>query len=184
MKRIRTSVVLRAVAAVALSMVVGGSVLRGQRERRNRIPVTSKVLETLTSLRCSFSTSASATWEGGELQAQAKKLPAAAGLRVLNIDTQEGTAEIDGGGFRAADNVTVKLVGATLHFVDMGLDGTLGVLTVFARESHDGRLQAMYSRAYVERGFRGAPEAPVMSQFYGDCESGSRSVRELDRDSR
>jgi hypothetical protein len=184
MKRIRTSVVLRVVAVVALSMVVGRSVLRGQRERRSRIPVTSKVLESLTSLRCSFATSASATWEGGELQAQAKKLPAAAGLRVLNINTQEGTAEIDGGGFRAADNVTVKLAGATLHFVDIGLNGTLGVLTVFARESHDGRLQAMYSSAsYVERGF-GPPESPVMSQFYGDCEIGPRPLQQLDRDSR
>ena len=184
MKRLRTSVVLRVVAVVALSMVVGRSVLRGQRERRSRIPVTSRVLESLTSLRCSFATSASATWEGGELQAQAKKLPAAAGLRVLNINTQEGTAEIDGGGFRAADNVTVKLAGATLHFVDIALNGTLGVLTVFARESHDGRLQAVYSSAsYVERGF-GATESPVMSQFYGDCEIGPRPVQQLDRDSR
>jgi hypothetical protein len=174
MKRMRTSVVVRGVVVVVLSLVVGSSVLRGQRERRNRIPVTSKVLESLKSFRCSFATSASATWEGGEPQAQAKKLPAAAALRVLNIDTQEGTAEIDGGGFRAADNVTVKLVGGTLHFVDIGLNGTLGVLTVFAKESHDGRLQAVYSRAsYVESGF-GAPEPPVMSQFYGDCEIGSR----------
>jgi hypothetical protein len=173
MKRMRTSVVLRAVVVVALSLVVGRSVLRGQRERRNRIPVTSKVLESLKSLKCSFTTSASATWEGGEPQAQAKKLPASAALRVLNIDPQEGTAEIDGG-FRAADNVTVKLVGGTLHFVDIGLNGTLGVLTVFAKESHDGRLQAVYSRAsYVESGF-GAPEPPVMAQFYGDCEIGSR----------
>jgi hypothetical protein len=169
----RTSIVLR-VAVVALSLGLGASVLRGQRERRNRIPVTSAVLESLKSLRCSFATSASATWEGSEPRAQAKTLPAAAVLKVLAIDTQEGTAEIDGGGFRAADNVTVKLVGGTLHFVDIGLNGTLGVLTVFARESHDGRLQAVYSRAsYVERGF-GAPEPPVMAQFYGDCEIGSR----------
>jgi hypothetical protein len=130
MNRMRTSVVLRAATVVALGLVVGTSVLRGQRERRNRIPVTSRLLESVKSLTC---------------------------------------------GFRPADNVTVKLVGGTLHFVDIGLNGTLGVLTVFARESRDGRLQAVYSRAsYAESGGFGTPAPPVMSQFYGDCEIGSR----------
>jgi hypothetical protein len=95
-------------------------------------------------------------------------------IRVFNIDTQDGTAEIDGGGFRAADNVTVKLVGSTLHFLDIGLNGALGVLTVFAKESHDGRLRAVYSRAsYVESAF-GESATPAVSQSYGDCEIGSR----------
>jgi hypothetical protein len=174
MKRIRTSVVLRAVAVLALSLVLGTSIVRGQRGRRNRIPATSKVLESLKRLTCSFPASASATWEGSELQPQARKLPAAAVLTVFNIDTQDGSAEISGGGFRAADNVLVKLAGSTLHFLDIGLDGTVGLLTVFAKESHDGRLQAVYSRAaYVENGF-GVPEPPNMSQYYGDCEAGSR----------
>jgi hypothetical protein len=174
MKRIRTSVVLRAVAVVALSLVVGNSMVRGQRGRRNRIPATSQVLESLKRLTCSFPAAASATWDGSEPQAQARKLSAAAVLVVFNIDTQDGSAEMNGGSFRAADNVIVKLVGSTLHFLDIGLDGAVGVLTVFAKESHDGRLQAVYSRAsYVENGF-GAPEPPNMSQFYGDCEVGSR----------
>ncbi len=174
MKRIRTSVVLRTLAVVALSFVVGNSVVRGQRERRNRIPATSKVLESLKSLKCSFPAAASATWEGREPQAQARKLPAAAVLTVFNIDAQDGSAEINGGGFRGADNVTVKLAGATLHFLDIGLDGAMSVLTVFARESHVGRLQAVYSRASYVETTRGAPEPPIMSQFYGDCEIGSR----------
>jgi hypothetical protein len=167
------SVVLRVVAVVALSLVVGTSLVRGQR-RRNRIPMTSKVLESLISLSCSFPAAASATWEGSEPQVQARKLPAAAVLNALKIDVQDGSAELNGGGFRAADNVTVRLVGSTLHFLDISLDGGVGVLTVFARESHDGRLQAVYSRAsYVDNSV-GAPDPPNMSQYYGDCEGGVR----------
>jgi hypothetical protein len=175
MKRLRTSVVLRAVAVVALSLVVGHSMVRGQRGRRNRLPATSKVLESVKSLTCSFPAAASATWQGTEPQAEARKLPAATVLNVFNIDAQDGSAEMNGGALRRApDHVTVKLAGSTLHFLDIGLDGAAGLLTVFARESHDGRLQAVYSRAsYVENGF-GASEPPIMSQFYGDCEVGSR----------
>lgn len=174
MKRTRTSVILRAAVVAALSLAVGNSVVRGQRERRNRIPAASKVLESLKSLKCSFPAAASATWEGREPQVQTRKLAAAAVLTVFNIDTQDGSAEINGGGFRGADNVTVKLVGSTLHFLDIGLDGAMSLLTVFAKESHDGRLQAMYSRASYVENTRGAQEPPNMSQFYGDCEAGSR----------
>jgi hypothetical protein len=72
-------------------------------------------------------------------------------LAVFDIDTQGGSAEMNGGALRSADHVTVKLAGSTLHFLDIKLDGAVGLLTVFARESHDGRLQAVYSRAsYVE----------------------------------
>ena len=46
----------------------------------------------------------------------------------------------------------------------------LGVVTVFAKETHDGRLQAVYSRAaYVENG-SGGPSVPETGQYYGDCE--------------
>jgi hypothetical protein len=174
MKLLRTSIVLRAVAVVALSLVVGHSLVRGQRGRRNRIPAASKVLESLKTLTCSFPAAASAIWQGSEPQAQARKLAAAAVLAVYDIDTQDGSAEMTGGALRSATRVTVKLAGSTLHFLDIGLDGAAGLLTVFARESHDGRLQAVFSRvSYSENGF-GAPEAPIMSQYYGDCEVGSR----------
>jgi hypothetical protein len=172
MKRIRASVVLRAVAVVALSVVVGHSLVRGQRGRRNRVPEASKLLESLKGLRCSFPAAASATWKDNEPQAQATRLASAAVLTAFDIDTQDGTAEVTGGNLRATTRVTVKLAGSTLHFLDMGLDGAVGLLTVFARESHDGRLLAVYSRAsYVDNG-GGAPDPPLMSQFYGDCEAG------------
>jgi hypothetical protein len=172
MKRFRASLVLRAVAVVALSVVVGHAVVRGQRGRRNRIPAASKLLESLKGLRCSFPEAASATWKGNEPQAQASRLAPAAVLTAFDIDTQDGTAEVTGGNLRAPIRVTVKLAGSTLHFLDMGLDGAVGLLTVFARESHDGRLLAVYSRAsYVENG-GAAPDPPIMSQYYCDCEAG------------
>ena len=55
----------------------------------------------------------------------------------------------------------MKLVGSNLHFLNVGIDGGLIVVTVFAKETHDGRLQAVYSRAAY-------PEA---AQYMGDCEA-------------
>jgi hypothetical protein len=171
MTRIRTSIVLRAVAVVALSVVLGHAGVLGQRGRRNRVPAPSAMLESLKGLRCSFPAAALATWKSSEPQVQAIRLASAAVLTAFDIDTQGGTAEMTGGNLRAPIRVTVKLAGSTLHFLDIGLDGAVGLLTVFARESHDGRLLAVYSRAsYVENG--GAPDPPIMSQYYGDCEAG------------
>jgi hypothetical protein len=76
------------------------------------------------------------------------------------IDTDEGTAEISGFFRRRGENVNVKLVGSNLHFLNIALDGGLTVITVFPKETHDGRLQAVYSRASY----------PDAAQYVGDCE--------------
>ncbi len=137
------------VVLVVTAMVIGVglSVRAAQRfggeRRRNRIPDTSQLLESLKRLKCSF--------------------PAKPGDPIVSIDkidTDEGTAEIVGF-FRRGDNVNIKLVGSNLHFFDVALDGGLTVITVFAKETHDGRLQAVYSRAAY-------PEA---AQYMGDCEA-------------
>ena len=47
-----------------------------------------------------------------------------------------------------------------LHFLNIALDGGLTVITVFPKETHDGRLQAVYSRAAY----------PDAAQYLGDCE--------------
>jgi len=142
----------------------------GGRERRNRIPEASATLQSVKSLTCRFGAAASGSWEGGEPHARLRETGNAALITIHNIDVQDGTAEI-GGGFRGGDNVVVKLVGANLHFLDMALNGGLGVVTVFAKETHDGRLQAVYSRAaYAESG-SGATGQPETGQYYGDCEA-------------
>ena len=58
--------------------------------------------------------------------------------------------------------MNVKLVGSNLHFLDVAIDGGLIVMTVFAKEMHDARLQAVYSRAAY----------PEWAQYAGDCEAG------------
>jgi len=51
---------------------------------------------------------------------------------------------------------------------DIELNGALGVVTVFAKETRDGRLQAVYSHtSYFENG-----SAPDVGQYQGDCEAG------------
>ena len=138
----RASALLALIAAFA--MVVGFSVRaqrRGERGR-NRIPQTSELLQSLKHLKCVF---------------PGKPLDPI--VTIDKIDTDEGTAEFVGF-FRRGDNVNVKLVGSNLHFLDVGIDGGLVVVTVFAKETHDGRLQAVYSHAAY-------PEA---AQYTGDCE--------------
>jgi hypothetical protein len=159
---------------VVLAMAIGFSV-RAQRSgerRRNRIPENSHTLESLKRLRCSFSAATSGVWgENGSAEARTKEQPNGATVTIDKIDVQDGTAEI-GGFFRGGDNVNVKLAGSTLHFLDIALNGSLTVVTVFAKETHDGRLQAVYSHAaYVLNG-PGATPTPEGTQYYGECEVG------------
>jgi len=119
------------------------------------------MLESIKRLQCSFSAASTASWDNGVPTARTITQPDGGRLTIDRIDVQDGTAEI-GGSFRGGDNVNVKLVGANLHFLDVATDGGLTVITVFAKETHDGRLQAVYSRAAF----------PQAAQYYGDCEAG------------
>lgn len=160
------AVMALAIGAALLCLSSEASAQRGGRGR-NRVPAPSPQLESITRLSCSFTAATTATWQDGAPEAAVQKASTPATLIITDINVQDGTAEI-GGGFRG-ENVNVKLAGSTLHFLDIALDGTLGVVTVFARETRDSRLQAVYSRtAYVDRG-RGASGAPEMAQYYGDC---------------
>jgi hypothetical protein len=132
------------VAVVAAVVMVAGFSLRAQRRGdrgRNRIPETSQLLQAVKRVRCIF--------------------PGKSGdptVTIDQIDTDEGTAVVPG--FRGGVGVNVKLVGSNLHFLDVAIDGGLTVVTIFPKETHDGRLQAVYSRAAY-------PEA---AQYTGDCE--------------
>jgi hypothetical protein len=171
MKRVALIVLILGLVFVVNRLVLGQRFGRGGRERRNRIPETSATLQSVKSLTCRFTAAASGAWENGESHVRLKDAGTPVSLTIRGIDVQDGTAEIGGGSFRGGDNVVVKLVGANLHFLDMALNGGLGVVTVFAKETHDGRLQAVYSRAaYVESGPGGSGE-PETGQYYGDCEA-------------
>jgi hypothetical protein len=143
----------------AMVLVCAFSVQAQRRgRRRNRIPEPSSLLDSVKALQCSFSAGSTARWENGMAKVQTSTLPDGGRITIEQIDVQGGTANIVTG-FRRGDDVNVRLVGSNLHFLDVGPDGALGVVTVFAQETQDGRLQAVYSRAAY-------PEA---AQYYGDC---------------
>lgn len=143
--RTRALIALTAAAAVAVGLSLRAAQrFGGERRGRNRVPETSALLQSLKRLKCAF-----------------PGKPGDPSVTLDKIDTDEGTAEIPGF-FRGGESVNIKLVGSNLHFLDVGIDGGLTVITVFARETHDGRLQAVYSRA-------GYPDA---AQYMGDCEPG------------
>ena len=141
--RVVVPLALTAAVVVAIGFSLRSAQRRGGERQRSLIPDTSQMLQSLKGLRCSF--------------------PNKFGDPVVafdKIDTDEGTAETAGFFRRREENVNVKLVGSNLHFLDIALDGGLTVVTVFAKETHDGRLQAVYSRAAY----------PDAAQYLGDCE--------------
>lgn len=151
----------------------GGHAAYAQRGGRNRFPPPSAVLASVTSLKCAFPASATATWESGQPQVKVQNLAGVFTLTIADIDAQEGTARTVGLG--APAEVTVKLAGSNLHILDIRPTGALAITTVFAEESHDGRLKAVHSRSdYVGGAGRGVAGPPSVSQYYGDCEAGSR----------
>lgn len=168
----RARALLALTAAIALAI---GFSVRAQRfgeRRRNRIPENSRSLESLKRLRCAFSAATSGVSdENGSTLAKTNAQPNGATIAIDNIDVQDGTAEV-AGSFRGGNNVNVKLAGSTLHFLDIALNGSLTVITVFAKETHDGRLLAVYTHAaYVQSG-PGTTPNPEAWQSYGDCEPG------------
>ena len=142
---------------------------RRGRDGRGGVPAPNPVLALARSLKCSFLTSAAATWQAGEPRVQVKNASDPFVLTLTDIDAQEGTAQAAGLG--ALAHVTVKLAGANLHFLDIRPAGSLAITTVFSQESRNGRLKAVHSRTdYL--GMPGFPAEPTMSQYYGDCEVG------------
>jgi hypothetical protein len=167
--------VLGTLGGLALELALAGHTVHGQRGGRggrNRVLEPSPVLEAVTSLTCSFPSSTAAIWKNGEPQVVVQKPGDLFTLSIIDIDVQEGTAQAIGLG--APAHITVKLVGANLHFLDIRPTGALAITTVFSEESHDRRLKAVHSRSdYVGSAMPGSGP-PAVSQYYGDCKVGSR----------
>ena len=143
MGRVAAPLALTVAVFIAAGLWLRAAHRSGGERHRSRIPETSQLLQSLKGLRCSFPNKL-----GDPLVSFDK------------IDTDEGTAEIGGFFRRGRENVNVKLVGSNLHFLDIAIDGGLTVITVFPKETRDGRLQAVYSRAAY----------PDAAQYSGDCE--------------
>jgi len=161
------------VLVVGLCVVLGTSAVDAQRRgRRPRGPEASPVLEAVTALTCVFPASASGSWTNGQASAAGASPTGTTTMRLSEIDSQGGTAIAEGLGETA--EVTVRLVGSNLHFLDIRPSGALAVTTVFSEVSHDGRLKAVQSRSEYGGTHGGASVAsPAASQHYGDCEIGT-----------
>lgn len=127
--------------------------------------ITSPRLAKATGLKCTFTVLATGTWIKGEPEASVK--PAKLSVAFKAVDTQDGTAEVVGDFGKS--HITVRLLGAYLHFMQMDAYGALYVTTVFDRESRGGKLLAAHTRhEYTPVQLPGLTSRP--EQYYGECE--------------
>jgi hypothetical protein len=121
-------------------------------------------LSKITTLQCAFSAMATGTWKAGvgEPSTKAAKLT----IAFKSVDSQDGTAEAVGDAGKA--HITVRLVGAYLHLMQLDPYGALYVTTIMDTETRGGRLQAVHTRhEYTPVSLPGLTSRP--EQYYGDC---------------
>lgn len=121
-------------------------------------------------LRCTFPRNATGSWtKAGAASALLK--PSTLVLRFDSINIDEGTAQLMTGSM--GQEVTVKQVGAYLHFMQIFRTGPLYTTTVFDKDAN-GALKAVHSRhEYFPTPLAGATSSP--EQYYGTCEVTART---------
>jgi len=155
-RRVRIKQWSRIAAVTIVSLVGSVSIASSQ---------TAGVLAGVKSVSCSFPVSATGTWNNGEPHAEVKS--SALSLRFDSINTDDGTAQMIGN-YGAAD-IIVRLTNRTLHFVQMFLDGPIYTTTIFPKETHGRKLQAVHTRhEYTEVSLPGFTSRP--EQYYGECD--------------
>jgi len=118
------------------------------------------------SMRCTFSSSSTGTWENDVPKAVAKAEETS--IEIDSINTDEGTARIVGSG----SDITAVLSPNSLHFMERSFLGNVTITTVFSRESPKGKFRAVRSRHdYLPIAIPGAVSEPTVSQSYGSCEA-------------
>jgi len=123
------------------------------------------LLQNATALSCEFRQMATGTWsQDGAPVAETK--PATLKLAFSDIDTQSGTATVEGS--IGAPEIVVQTSGGYLHFIQSGLTGFLYVTTVFDKISSEGKLKAVHTRhEYTDVSLPGYTSRP--QQYYGEC---------------
>jgi len=120
-----------------------------------------------TSLSCTFSAMATASWESGVpvIKMGTPKLT----ITFSNINVDEGTADLGSTlGASASSLVVVRYSNDYLHLMQSHFDGPLYATTVLARETKDGRLMAVHTRhEYTAVSLPGFTSRPEM--YVGDC---------------
>jgi hypothetical protein len=122
-------------------------------------------LATAKAVKCTFPLNAVSTWKAGKAEAEVK--PAKLVLEFTSINTDEGTAQLEGGSGKY--DIIVRYANGYLSFVQSYADGPLYTTTVFQKEASKGKLKAVHSRHelfdFPLPGFTSSPE-----QYYGECE--------------
>jgi hypothetical protein len=125
------------------------------------------MLQSAKSLSCEFSAYATGIWSNDQTIAQVQ--PRFLSIRINAIDTQGGTAQMNGMVGHA--DVVARLTDGTLHFVAVDNAGPLYITTVFDSETEKGKLKAVYTRhEYADVSPSGSNARP--EQYYGACEAG------------
>lgn len=129
------------------------------------LKTSSERLSKVTSLRCTFSTMAASDWKNGEASLATK--PAKLTVSFNNVDVEAGSA--DAVGDSGKSHITVRVLGAYLHFMQLDPYGALHVTTVFDKETRAGKLQAAHSRhEYLPTQVPTLTSRP--EQYIGECE--------------
>jgi hypothetical protein len=118
------------------------------------------------SIRCSFPRNATGGWKKDGVPDAALKA-ADLVLRFDSINADDGTAQLKTGSM--GSEVTVKLAGGYLHFMQIFRTGPLYTTTVFDKDGDAVKLKAVHSRhEHFPQPLPGATSSP--EQYYGECE--------------
>ena len=132
---------------------------------RSQDPAKGKLAMAKT-IKCTFPLIVVGTWSGDQAKAEIK--PAKLLLQFEDVNTDEGTARMEGA-LGGTYDITVRYAEGYLHFIQSFLNGPLYTTTVLEKKTADGNLKAMHSRHeftdFALAGFTSSPE-----QYYGECE--------------
>jgi hypothetical protein len=124
-------------------------------------------LASAKTMRCSLQRQSTGTWDKDGVAAADVK-PASLTLRFESIDGDAGTAQLRNGA--VSTEVTVRLAGGYLHFMQAFRTGPLYTTTVFEAGATGGKYKAVHSRhEYFTTPLPGATSSP--EQYYGECEA-------------
>ncbi len=124
-------------------------------------------LATVKGLRCTFKQAAVGAWNmDGAVNAAVK--PSRLVLRLESIDIDSGSAQLRTGSM--TNELTVKLSGTYLHFMQSFRSGPLYTTTVFDNAVAGTTFKAVHSRhEYYTTPVPGSTSSP--EQYYGECEA-------------
>jgi len=122
-------------------------------------------LATVKTLQCTFPLISTGTWKNGKAEAVVK--PSTLTMKFVSINTDEGSAQLEGGS--GTYDIIVRYASGYLNFIQSFRDGPVYTTTVFQKETTGGKLKAVHSRHelfdFPLPGFTSSPE-----QYYGECE--------------